>query len=63
MYVCKAVKKFKGMYVYLSLCVQEGRTAVMYGVKGGNVEVTKFLTTSGADLTIIDNVRTKVYSV
>ena len=28
----------------------------MYGVMGGNVEVTKFLTMSGADLTITDNV-------
>ena len=37
--------------------VQEGRTAVMYGVMGKSVEVTKFLTVSGADLTITDNVR------
>ena len=28
----------------------------MYGVIGGNVGVTKFLTMSGADLTITDNV-------
>ena len=29
----------------------------MYGVMGKSVEVTKFLTVSGADLTITDNVR------
>ena len=29
---------------------------MMYGVIGGHLEVTKFLTVSGADLTITDNV-------
>ena len=37
--------------------VQEGRTAVMYAVMGDSLEVTNYLAVSGADLTIVDNVR------
>ena len=49
-------------YFYLSISVlyviQNGRTAVMYAVIGKDVETTKFLAISGADLTISDNVST-----
>ena len=42
------------------MCViQKGRTAVMYAVTGGHLDITQFLTISGADLTITDDVSMK----
>ena len=41
------------------MCIQLGRTALMYSVLGRRLEITKYLCQSGADITISDIVRNK----